>query len=176
MYIMIFNDISNFSNVNDYLPILNAVLIVDIVGIIMSFIGIIKSIYLRKWYINYKNNAVIADVLVIVIGIIITRFFYTLFFKKFHILYFVLLTIVIQITHDILFYIMFSTISENKNKMLDFFKKYAREVKEWAIIGDSIMIVASCLIASYLSNFSLNSNIILLLFLVYLLPYILNTY
>jgi hypothetical protein len=60
--------------------------------------------------------------------------------------------------------------------MLDFFKKYAKEVKEWAIIGDSIMIVSACLISSILANLSLNSNIILLLFLVYLLPYILNTY
>ena len=173
---MLFNNISNFSNINDYLPILNAVLIVDIVGIIMSFMGIIKSLYLRKWYIDYKNNAVIADVLVIVFGLIITRFFYTLLFKKFHIFYFVFLALIIQITHDILFYVMFSSVPHNKNKMMDFFKKYAREVKEWAIIGDSIMIVSACLLASLLANFSLNSNIILFLFLVYLLPYILNTY
>ena len=71
---------------------------------------------------------------------------------------------------------MFSSVPENKNKMMDFFKKYAKEVKEWAIIGDSIMIVSACLLASLLTNFSLNSNIILFLFLVYLLPYILNTY
>jgi hypothetical protein len=173
---MLFKDISNFSNISDYLPILNAVLLVDIVGITMSFTGIIKSLYLRKWYIDYKNNAVIADVLVIVFGIIITRFFYTLFFKNFHIFLFVLLALIIQITHDILFYVMFSSVPENKNKMMDFFKKYAREVKEWAIIGDSIMIVSACLLASLLANFSLNSNIILFLFLVYLIPYILNTY
>ena len=173
---MLFNNISNFSNINDYLPILHAVLIVDIVGIIMSFMGIIKSLYLRKWYIDYKNNAVIADVLVIVFGIIITRFFYTLFFKNFHIFLFVLLALIIQITHDILFYLMFSSVPHNKNKMMDFFKKYAKEVKEWAIIGDSIMMISACLLASLLANFSLNSNIILFLFLVYLLPYILNTY
>jgi hypothetical protein len=173
---MLIKNISNFSNISDYLPILNAVLIVDVVGIIMSFTGIIKSMYLRNWYIKYKNNAVIADVLVIVFGIIITRFFYNLLFKNFHIFLFVLLALIIQITHDILFYIMFSSVPQNKNRMLDFFKKYAREVKEWGIIGDSIMIVSACFIASLLANFSLNSNIILLLFLVYLLPYILNTY
>jgi len=173
---MIFNNISNFFKTSDYLPILNAVLVVDIVGIIMSFNGIIKSSYLQKWYIKYKNNAVIADVLVIVFGIIITRFFYTLLFKKFNIVYFILLALLIQITHDILFYIMFSLVPQNKNKMLDFFKKYASEVKEWAIIGDSIMIISACFLASLLANLSLNSNIIILLFLVYLLPYILNTY
>ena len=165
-----FKNISQFSNI-DYLPILNAVLIVDIIGIIMSFTGIIKSKYLQKWYMNYKNNAVIADVLVIVIGIIITRFFYTMFFKKFNILYFVLLALVVQITHDILFYMLFSSVS---NEIFDFFKKYAKEVNEWAIIGDSIMIIFSCLLASLLANFSLNLNIILFIFLLYLLPYILN--
>ena len=73
---MIFKDISNFSNVNDYLPILIGVLIVDMIGIILSFTGIIKSEYLKLWYIKYGTNAVIADVLIIVIGIIITRFLY----------------------------------------------------------------------------------------------------
>jgi hypothetical protein len=173
---MIFKDISNFSNTNDYLPILIAVLIVDMIGIILSFKGIIKSKYLKLWYIKYGLNAVIADVLVIVIGIIITRFLYKSIFTKFNIFYFVLLAVSIQVIHDILFYFIFSLVPLNTNHMLDFFKKYADEVKGWAISGDSTMIIAACFISSILASFSLNSNIILLIFLIYLLPYILHTF
>ena len=173
---MTFKDISNFSDVNDYLPILIAVLIVDMIGIILSFTGVIKSEKLRTWYKKYGLNAVIADVLIIVLGIIITRFLYKLIFKEFNILYFVGLALIVQIIHDILFYLIFSSVPPHVNSMLNFFKKYADEVKAWAILGDSVMIVAACFICSMLASFSLNTNIILLTFLLYLLPYILNTF
>jgi len=173
---MVFNDISILSNRMKYLPIFNAVLIVDIVGIILSFMGIIKSNQLREWYITYKNNAVIADVLVIVFGIVTTSLLYQNFFKKFNIIYFATLALIVQIIHDILFYLFFSLVPRDVNKMLDFFKDYATEVKEWAIIGDSIMIISACLMASLLSNFSSNVNFIIFLFLLYLLPYILHTF
>ena len=39
-----FKDISNFSNIGDYLPILNAVLFVDVSGIYLSLNNVIKSI------------------------------------------------------------------------------------------------------------------------------------
>jgi len=171
-----FKDISKFSNTSDYLPILISVLIVDITGIILSFKGIIKSQYLRKWYINYGLNAVIADVLVIVLGIIIARFLYSYIFSKFNIVYFTLLALLIQIIHDILFYIIFSLIPKDTNHMLDFFKKYAQEVKGSAIVGDSIMMITACILSSITASFSLNSNIIILILLIYLLPYILNTF
>jgi hypothetical protein len=173
---MIFKDISNFSDVNDYLPILIAVLIVDMIGIILSFTGVLKSERLRTWYKKYGLNAVIADVLVIVLGIIITRFLYKFIFKKFNILYFVGLALIVQIIHDISFYLIFSSVPPHVNSMLNFFKEYAKEIKHWAIIGDSIMIVTACFISSMLASFSLNTNIILLTFLLYLLPYVLNTF
>ena len=173
---MIFKDISNFSNVNDYLPILIGVLIVDMIGIILSFTGIIKSEYLKLWYIKYGTNAVIADVLIIVIGIIITRFLYKKIFKEFNIFYFVFLALIVQVIHDILFYFIFSSVPMHVNSMLNFFKKYASEVKGYAILGDSIMIIAGCFICSILASFSLNTNIVLLICLIYLLPYILNTF
>ena len=68
---MIFKDISNFNNVNDYLPILNGSLNADLIIIFLLYHGIFNSSLLKKWYKKYQLSAVIADVLILVIGIIL---------------------------------------------------------------------------------------------------------
>ena len=57
--------------------------------------------------------------------------------------------------------------------MMDTFKDYADEVSYKAILSDSGMMVMASLIASYLAGKDLNTNIIVLISSVYLLPYIL---
>ena len=64
-------NISQFSNTSDYLPILNGVIITDIIVIILLLVGIINSCVLQTWYRSISLSAVIADVLIIFIGIII---------------------------------------------------------------------------------------------------------
>ena len=59
--------------------------------------------------------------------------------------------------------------------MIDIFKDYVKETSYYAIIGDSMMIIAIGLIASYLANFNANTNIIILVILIYLLQFILYT-
>jgi len=58
--------------------------------------------------------------------------------------------------------------------MLDFFKEYAKEVGVGAILGDSFMMILSCLLSSHFATHSLNANIILLIVSVYFLPYMIN--
>jgi len=167
------NNIANFNNINDYLPLLNAVLITDLFVILLLNIRIIKSEVLRKWYSQYNLSAVIADVLIILIGLIITRAIYYYIFDTFSILKFIIIAVIVQITHDILFYIFFSNVPRGVNKMLDTFKDYARDVSYKAILADSGMMIMSCLIASYLVNKNTNTNIIVLISFLYLLPYLL---
>ena len=170
-----FKDISRFNNINDYLPIITAILIVDIIGIVLSYSNMLGK-YLKLWYQRFLLSAVIADVLVIFLVVIIARAIYYYIFDKFSIINFILVMLVIQITHDILFYIMITIIPRNTNKIFDIFKDYADEVSYKAIIGDSVMIIATGLIASYLANFSLNTNIIILVVFLYLLQYVLYNY
>ena len=157
---MIFKDISNFNNINDYLPILNGCLNADIIIIILVFNNVFNSIYLKKWYNTFKLSAVIADTLILIIGIIIARFFYGYLFKEFNIWLFTGLAVVIQIIHDILFYLLFKNVPKGYNYMLDVFKSYAKEVGVGAILGDSLMMIIACLLSSYFATFSLNQNII----------------
>lgn len=172
---MIFKDISNFSNINDYLPILNGALGADIVIILLLFNNLaFQSKLLKKWYKKYHLSAVIADVLILVIGIILARLFYSYIFSSFSIWQFTGLAVFIQIIHDILFYLLFSSVPTGYNAMLDFFKGYANEVGAGAILGDSFMMIIACLLSSHYARHSLNINIITLVVSVYLIPYLIN--
>ena len=168
---MIFKDISNFNNVNDYLAILNGCINADLIILFLVFHNFIGSKYLKKWYNTFRLSACIADILILVIGIIIARFFYHFLFKEFNIFYFTVLALVIQITHDFLFYLLFKNIPQGYSYILDFFKLYAKEVGVNAILGDSFMMIIACLLSSYFATFNLNLNIITLILSVYLIPY-----
>ena len=166
-------NIGDFNKVSDYLPLFNAVLITDLFVILLLNITVIKSKVLRQWYSQYNLSAVIADVLIILIGLIITRAIYYYVFDSFSLVKFTILAVIVQVIHDILFYIFFSNIPRGVNKMIDTFKDYANEVSYKAILADSGMMIMACLIASYLVNKNTNTNIIVLISFIYLLPYLL---
>ena len=167
-----FKSISDFNNTSDYLSILNGALITDLCVIFLLIFGFIKSKVLIEWYRKYNLSAVIADVLIIVIGIIMARFAYPYVFgEKFSLIKFIGLAVVIQILHDILFYYMFKLVPRGKNMMLDTFKDYANEVGFKAVLSDSLMIISTCLLSSYFVSLNLNTNIIILILSVYILPY-----
>ena len=172
---MLFKDISNFSKVSDYLPILTSIIFVDTCIMFLNLKNIaFKSKYLSYWYRHFGILAVMADVLIIMIGFIIARFLYPFVFSKFNIIYFILLLLIIQLLHDISFYAFFSMVPRGFNKMLDVFKDYAKELSTNALIGDSILMAFSALLASLTAGSSLNMNIIYLILTLYFLPYTLN--
>jgi hypothetical protein len=168
---MWFKDISHFQNVHDYLPILNACISADLLVIYLVYDGPFGSTFLKKWYESFHLSAAIADILILFIGLIITRFLYRFLFNKFNIILFTGLAVIVQIIHDFLFYQFFTSLPRKYNYMLDLFKYYSKEVGIKAILGDSFMIVITCVLASLFASMSLNTNIIILASSVYLLPY-----
>ena len=168
-------NLSEFTNVADYLPILNGVLYTDLIVILCLIFGLIKSKVLQQWYRELSLSAVIADVLIIFIGIIIARFIYPYIFVKYSLWKFLLVAVGVQVTHDILFYQICNSIKRGKSRILDIFKDYGQEVGAKAIVADSLMMISSILIASYLKDQSLNANLIILIVGVYLVPYAIYT-
>ena len=164
------------NNIKDYLPLLNAVIITDLLFIIFLTFGIIYSKVLKQWYDKYTILAFIADVLIIIIGLLITNKAYYYIFKEFSLIKFIILAVILQIIHDILFFILITIIPRGKNKMIDTFKDYAKEASYFAIIGDSLMIISACLIWYYLLNMDINTNIIILIVSLYIMPYLLYSY
>lgn len=173
MFSNMFSNIANFSNTRDYLPLLNGVLFTDLFVIVLSNARVIDSRVLRKWYEEYNLSAVIADILIILIGLIIVRALYYRIFTQFSIFKFIALALVVQFTHDMLFYAFFKSVPRGMNRMLDTFKDYAGEVSYKAVLADGGMMVMAALVASYLAGLTLNANIIVLIILLYLLPYLL---
>lgn len=169
-------DISNFSNLNDYLPIINGAVLSDIIIIfILYYTPFFNSKYLMKWYETYRLSGIIADVFIIIIGFVITRYIYSRLNLEWNPLKFLLLYLIVQITHDFLFYLFFNSVPRGLNRMLDLFKDYAIEVSYKAILGDSFMIIIAVIAAMIFANFSLNTNIIILVVLIYLIPFVLYT-
>jgi len=168
-----FQDISNFDKTSDYLSIVNAVIITDLFVIVLLITGYIQSKVLFQWYKKYNLSAVMADVLIIVIGIIITRYVYPYIFEgKFSIVKFIILAVAIQIIHDISFFFIFQRIPRGVNQMMDTFKDYAREVGYKAVLSDSGMMILACLLSSYFVSLNTNINLIILIISLYILPYL----
>lgn len=164
-------NIGDFNNTNDYISILSAVIITDLIVILLLNLNLIKTKSLKKWYNTFNLSAVIADVLIIVLVLILSRYLYYKIFKEFSIIKFILLALSLQISHDILFYIMITLIPKGSNRMIDVFKEYSNEVSYFAIIADSIMMISSSLLAYYFVNLDMNTNIIILIITIYIIPY-----
>jgi len=84
---------------------------------------------------------------------------------------FALLSVIIQVIFDFLFYIFFTSIPLGSNHMLDFFKKYAKDVKEGAIVGDSVLVIFAVVLSALLNLQSFDVNIVMLIISIYLIPY-----
>ena len=95
---------SNFYEISHFLPILNGSILADIIVLfILYYTPYFESKELKSWYEKYRLSAVIADVLILVIGILITKFIFTFFGLTFHIITFIIILLFVQVIHDVLF-------------------------------------------------------------------------
>jgi len=175
---MKFTDISHFNRLSDYLPILNAAILTDLGGIVLLLSKNIESKYLREWYKKYTLSAVIMDVLILVIGAILARLAYPFFFSssEFSLIGLAGLAVAIQITHDILFAVGFNMVPRGKSGIADLFQDYGKEIGVWILVADAVMMVSTIVFGSLFASLSLHTNILLLIGLVYLVPYLLLSF
>ena len=148
----------------------NAAVFAEIIVLFLTlYTPIFDTPHLVEWYKKFKLGAVIQDVLILVIGIILTDYFYPKIFKSFSTFKYVGLALLIQVIHDFLFYLVFKQIKNHE--MFDVFNKYADMVGGKAILGDSFMMIICVLFYLFTKNFGHHN--ILAVFLIYLIPYLL---
>jgi len=173
-------NIGNFWSSGDMWYIVTAVLIIDVIGIFLfryypKFFGT----SLNEWYSKFGLVASISDIAIIVIGFIIARLIYTFFLQKtygWNPVLFIALLLVIQLIHDILFYLfVILPIPEGRNQVIDLFKKYATEINFSIYIGDAIMISSSAAIAIALKDYGDSITATSAVTSIYALSYILFT-
>ena len=172
---MILANLSNFQNTRDYLPIITGALITDMIVLVIILAGYINGKSIKEWYITYGLSGVLVDTLSITIVIILVRFIYPFLFTNYSLLLFLVLTCAVQVTHDLLFYLFFKTIPRNNSPIMDIFNDYATEYGYLILRTDSLMMISTVLIGSYLATLNTNSNIIILIVSLYILPYLLHS-
>ena len=174
-----FTDLKPLTNVNDtfeYVPILTANIFADLLIIWITFSKVLGSgkswQILTKWYKKYRLSAMMADILIGVIYLILARNVVYYMKLNLNLFEFGVLAVILQIVCDFLFYLVFSFIPKNHNDMLDLFKEWATYAKLDALWGDSVLVLVAVVLSSYLNTFSFDTNMFMLIFSMYLIPYI----
>lgn len=164
----------NYNNKFEYIPILTANIYADLLIILVTFSGILysRNNIINKWYEKYRLSAMIADILIGVLYLLLARYITYHFKFNFDLFTFTLFALAIQIILDFTFYLFFSIIPKGNNHMLDFFKKYAKEVGINALLGDSILVVVGVIISAFLNQKSFDFNIVMLILSIYIAPYL----
>ena len=166
----------NYNDKSEYLPILTSNLYADLLIIFITFAGILGTgkswKVLTKWYKKYRLSAMLADILIGVIYLLIARYIVFALKLKVDLFMFGVLSVLVQILFDFLFYLFFMIIPKGSNNMLDLFKDWSKYAKTDALWGDSILILVGVVLSSFLKQQSFNTNMFLLILGGYLVPYI----
>ena len=172
-------DISEYQNIYDWAYIVVAVLIVETIVIcLVRYFPDIFGKALNVWYNRFKLSAVLADILIILIGFGISRYAYTEFiYPKYdwNPLYFGITTLITQLIHDVAFYFgVIRPIPQGQNAMMDVFKDYSNEVGGKILFGDAMMVIGSTIIAMILKASQPHVVVSVALVTAYVIPYILE--
>lgn len=166
----------DFKDKFEYVPIITSNIYADLLIILITFSGILgvgKSWkILEKWYKSYRLSAMLADILIGVIYILITR--YLVYYLKLQpdLFMFGVYAVIVQLIFDFLFYLFFNNLPKGANDMLDFFKEWAKHAKLDALWGDSCLVIFAVIVSAYLNTLSFDKNIFLLILSLYLTPYV----
>jgi hypothetical protein len=153
-------DIGNSKKTSDLWYIIIAVLVIDVIVLILCrFLPEVFGQALNRWYDLFGLSAVIADVLIIVIGFLIARYLWTGYVKdkysegQWSPLKFTGLLVGTQLIHDLAFYFgIIKQIPRGSNLMMDVFKDYAESGGAKILFGDAAMMVGSSLVAMSLKS------------------------
>jgi hypothetical protein len=131
-----------------WLSLLTAVAWVDFVVIVLSkIVPLTQS--LKLWYSTFGVSAVGADILIIVLGIAVAQ----LLFPGISGWSLVVTAVVIQLLHDVLFYVgVIRQVPDGQNKMIDMFKRYSAEGSWKILLADAAMVASSVLLMEFLDD------------------------
>jgi uncharacterized protein YacL len=164
--------LSNYKDLNNVPYILFGALVIDLVVIALTKSNLLGT-NLKIWYDNFGLSAVIADTLILVLGIMIAQYLYTEFFSKSTPIVFLVLIGIVQLIHDVLFYIFaIEGTPKGQNKVMDLFKTYAKELSGKILGGDLVMILGSAGVAVAATTLSKPLFVFLSVLAVYTVPYI----
>ncbi len=157
----------------EWVSLFTATAVVDFAVIVLSkFVSLTKA--LNEWYREFGVVAVASDILIIVLGIALAKLLFPMAtgWKL------VGIAVVIQLVHDVLFYIgIIQGVPSGQNKIIDLFKKYAAEGSWQILLADAGMVTAAVLLMEWYSdNLTTDQTAFLGVLATYSLLYILYTH
>jgi len=171
--------IYNFNDTSDLVYIFFGIVTLDTIVLFLTRYYKIGGKYLNEWYDEFDILAVLADVMIIFIGFLITRYIYTSFiFDKFEysLVYFLILLVAVQAIHDVFFYVaVIKPMPYGHNQMIDVFKRYAEDLGAIIIGGDALLMLGSAFIALFYKYIPSHAFISISSVVVYALTYVLFT-
>jgi RsiW-degrading membrane proteinase PrsW (M82 family) len=169
-----FGDISNINDNTDLLYIITGVVIIDMIVILIARDTTFFGKQINIWYDKFGLSAVVLDVLIIVIGFIITRYIFHYIELDFSPELFIFVALAVQILHDSALYeFIIKPYPEGHNQVIDVYKAYANENGFKIILADSAMVLGSGVLAMYLKNKPMHETTSLLIAGLYIIPYFL---
>ena len=131
---------------------------------------------INEWYNEFSLNAVIADVLSMVLGLLVSQAIYGYLGLPWNLGLFIGIVVAFQLVHDIFFHFFVVTpIPEGHNAMIDLFKRYNEYGSYKILLVDSLMMTGSTILASFLATQPIAVSLFTGTFAVYSIPYILST-
>lgn len=174
-------NISEFKELGHIPYFLAATLLIEVVLIFLTryFPEKVGGDSLNEWYDRFGLEAVIADIFIIVIGLLLTQYLYSAYIAPtygWNPLLFVAVLVGVQLVHDLIFYHgVIKPIPQGHNDMMDLFKKYAAENGGLILLGDALLVIGSAGATFALESMPPYAAAAITVLAMYTLPYILST-
>ena len=148
----------------EIVPLATSVIWVDFFVIVLSkFVNLGRS--LDQWYKTFGIVAVMSDCLIILLGILLTN----ILFPNANIITFIVLCVIV-------FYLfVIKKLDTGENSIIDLFKQYSQENSYNVLIADSLMVIASVLLYTFLKTVSDEKVVFTGLLGAYAMTYIIYT-
>ena len=108
---------------------------------------------IRQWYNEFTIGAYTMDIASAIIGAYLATLFTSNLYLQ------LVCVVIIGLIHDISFGMFLNSINTKSSKILEFFKKYAKEYGTKILLVDALILVSTLIISNFLLNNFSNTNI-----------------
>jgi hypothetical protein len=173
--LMKYADISNYYNISDYLPILNGCINSELTVMYVAYCTLYLTIgnvdALKLWHEKYTFTLSVWSIITMMLVLVVTRFFYTILFNEFTIYKFTVLSVIVQIVYNLLYYLLFYHRMSNVFKVFNYLDVNSEDLTYRTLTESISLIVLASILSSNFATYTLNSNLVLLIVSVYFIPF-----
>jgi len=138
---------------HNILTLVVGAIIVESIGLILIYFTALTRITIRQWYNEFTIGAYTMDIASAIIGVYLATLFTSNLYLQ------LLCVVIIGLIHDISFGMFLNSINTKSSKVMEFFKKYAKEYGKKILFVDALILVSTLLVSNFLLNYLSNANI-----------------